>query len=221
MNILELIQEALKKAGIDIKHAERIQKLFKIEKEEGIDDFVTLFKDNILPVIPVEDPTAAATAKAAAIAEYEATHKLKDGKAIETIITPALPTNMDAATKAIIDAQAENIRQLTELVSGVVKTTGNAQKLEQVKAKLKGKVDEKFLERIALKVNLDAENLDTEIEAHIADFTEMKQGFINDAVAAGTYVPPVGSSATSDKEFDSFLDSKTKDEESEFKGKEI
>ena len=51
MTILQLIIAACVAAGVPEKFAERIQKTFKIEKEESIEGCVVLFKENILPAI--------------------------------------------------------------------------------------------------------------------------------------------------------------------------
>ena len=51
MTILDLIKAACKTKGVPEKYAERIQKTFKIEKAEGMEAFVDLFKENILPAI--------------------------------------------------------------------------------------------------------------------------------------------------------------------------
>lgn len=184
MNILELIQAALGKAGVDKKYAERVQKLFKIEKDENIDEFVALFKDNVLPAV-VEAETAAKTAaeaagKAAAITEYETTHKLKDGKPIET--EDPNQKKPEVTMTPEMKAMQESINKLTETLTGVVKTTTNAQKLESVKAKLAGKVDAKYIDRVAGKINLDAEDLDAEITAQVADHTEFVQSLLADVV---------------------------------------
>lgn len=191
MKIIDAIKVACKKAGIDEKHADRIQKLFKIEKEEGIDDFVILFKDNVLPGIADAEKIAADAAKEsarkAAIEEYETTHKIKDGKPVDDP-NKKLPDTMDPAIKALIEAQNKNIETLTGMVSGIVKTQTNSQKLDIVKGKMKDKIDSKFLDRIAGKVNLDAEDLDKEIEAQIKEFNDFKQELINESVG-GNYRP--------------------------------
>lgn len=184
MNILELIQAALGKAGVDKKYAERVQKLFKIEKDENIDEFVALFKDNVLPAI-VEAETAAKTAaeaatKAATITEYETTHKLKDGKPIE--VEDPNQKKPEGAMTPEMKAMQDSINKLTETLTGVVKTSTNAQKLEMVKAKLKGLVDDKFIDKVAAKVNLDSENLDAEITAQVSEFTEFRQSLINEYI---------------------------------------
>ena len=73
MTILQLIIAACVAAGVPEKFAERIQKTFKIEKEESIEGCVALFKENILPAISEAEQAAQADAKAAAIVEYERT----------------------------------------------------------------------------------------------------------------------------------------------------
>jgi len=201
MKILALIKTACTTAGVDEKHAERIQKLFKIDKEEGIDSFVDLFKENVLPAVVEAETTAKANAekaaKDAAITEYEATHKLKDGKPVEdpdkkveTVITDT----MDPALKALLEKQTADIAALTGIVTGVVKTSTNAQKLESVKAKLAGKVEAKYIDRVAGKVDLDAEDLDAAITAQVTDHTEFVQSLMVDMVG-DHYVQPTGKPA--------------------------
>lgn len=227
MTILEQIKAALKKAGIDEKHAERVQKLFKIEKPDGLDEFIALFKDNVLPGIQEAEAVATEAARATAVTEYEATHKLKDGKPIENPPAPApgeikLPDTMDPALKALIEAQQKSIETLTTLVTGVVKTSTSAEKLLTIKAKLKEKgVEADFIEDVAGRVNIEAENLDAEIDAHVGVYTKMKQSFLDTAIKNG-YQPPVGGGgAGADAEFDSWLDNKSKDSEPEFAAKKI
>ena len=83
MTILDLIKAACKTKGVPEKYAERIQKTFKIEKAEGMEAFVDLFKDNILPDLVSNEQGSQASIDAA-IAAYEKKHGLKDGKPIET-----------------------------------------------------------------------------------------------------------------------------------------
>lgn len=129
---------------------------------------------------------------------------------------------MDPAIKALLEAQQKSIETLTTLVTGVVKTTSSAEKLAAVKAKLKEKgVEADFIEDVAGRVNIEAENLDTEIDAHVGVYTKMKQSFLDTAIKNG-YKPPVGGGGEhTDTEFDSWLDSKSKDTEPEFAAKKI
>ena len=223
--VLKAIKEALKKAGVDEKHAERVQKLFGIEKEDVVDNFVALFKDNVLPSISEAEKAAEKAAKAKAVADYEKKHGLKDGKTIETPQPPAPAdfSGLSPEMKAVFEAQQKSIKDLTDLVGGVVKSQTNAQKLETAREKMKGKVDENFLDRYVNRVNLDAENLDAEIEERIKEFTEDKQAFLNEAVSGGAYVPASGVGAVnSDKDIDAFIESKSKSaESSDFTGIKI
>lgn len=225
MTILEQIKAALKKAGIDEKHAERVQKLFKIEKPDGLDEYVALFKDNVLPGIQEAEAAATEAARAAAVTEYETTHKLKDGKPIENPPAPApdkLPDTMDPAIKALLEKQSTDIAALTAIVTGVVKRTTSAEKLVAIKAKLKEKgVEADFIEDVAGRVNVEAENLDAEIDAHVGVYTKMKQSFLDTAIKNG-YQPPVGGGGGgTDTEFTNWLDGKSQDSTPEFAAKKI
>ena len=82
MTIIDAIKKGLKAAGVNEKYAVKVQKLFKIEKEEDIDTYIALFKDNILP--DLENTSSIEKAKKDAIAEYEKNNGLKDGKPIKS-----------------------------------------------------------------------------------------------------------------------------------------
>ena len=82
MTIIDAIKKGLKAAGVNEKYAVKVQKLFKIEKEDDIDTYIALFKDNILP--DLENTSAIEKAKKDAIAEYEKNNGLKDGKPIKS-----------------------------------------------------------------------------------------------------------------------------------------
>lgn len=75
MTILQLIITACIAKGVPEKYAERIQKAFKIEKAEGLETFVDMFKENVLPAITEAEQTAGQTAQAAAVAEFAAQQK--------------------------------------------------------------------------------------------------------------------------------------------------
>ena len=77
MTILDLIKAACKTKGVPEKYAERIQKTFMMEKAEGMEAFVDLLKDNILPAIQEAENEAKTTAETAAVAAYEAKHGLR------------------------------------------------------------------------------------------------------------------------------------------------
>lgn len=223
MTILQLIIAACIAKGVPEKYAERIQKSFKIEKEEGIDAFVALFKDNILPAITEAEQAAQQSAQAAAIAEYEKTHGLKDGKPVQTPPASGTPpavdlTKLSPEMQALFAASQKQIGDLTTLVTGMVSTQQRASKLDIIRTKMKGKIDDDFLEDYATRVNLDADNLDAEVDAKVKEFGVMKQKFITKAVSEGNYAPVSG--GVSDTEFDGFLGA-AKDDAPAFKGREL
>ena len=213
MTILQLIIAACVAAGVPEKFAERIQKTFKIEKEESIEGCVALFKENILPAISEAEQAAQADAKAAAIVEYEKNHGLKDGKPIQnpTPPNPAIPdlSKLSPELQAYFSTQQKQIGDLTDLVKGLA---------ELVRAKMKGKIDDDFIDDYIGRVNLDAENLDAEVEAQVKSYGDMAKKFITKAVAEGNYIPAAG--GVSDSEFDSFLSSGNEDAPA-FKGREL
>lgn len=224
MTILQLIIAACVTAGVPEKFAERIQKTFKIEKEEGIEGCVALFKENILPAISEAEQAAQAEAKAAAVVEYEKTYGLKDGKPVEnpnpTPPNPAIPdlSKLSPELQAYFSAQQTQIGELTTLIKGLATNQQKNQKMELVRAKMKGKIDDDFIEDYIGRVNLDAENLDAEVEAQVKLYGDMAKKFITKAVAEGNYIPASG--GVSDSEFDSFLSSGTEDAPA-FKGREL
>ena len=76
MKILATIKAALKKAGIPEKYAAKVQALFDIESEENLDNYIGLFKDNILPDLVSNEQGSQASIDAA-IAAYEKKHGLR------------------------------------------------------------------------------------------------------------------------------------------------
>ena len=224
MTILQVIIAACVAAGVPEKFAERIQKTFKIEKEESIEGCVALFKENILPAISEAEQAAQADAKAAAIVEYEKNHGLKDGKPIQnpnpTPPNPAIPdlSKLSPELQAYFSTQQKQIGDLTDLVKGLAISQQKNQKMELVRAKMKGKIDDDFIDDYIGRVNLDAENLDAEVEAQVKSYGDMAKKFITKAVAEGNYIPAAG--GVSDSEFDSFLSSGNEDAPA-FKGREL
>ena len=152
MTILQLIIAACVAAGVPEKFAERIQKTFKIEKEESIEGCVALFKENILPAISEAEQAAQADAKAAAIVEYEKNHGLKDGKPIQnpTPPNPAIPdlSKLSPELQAYFSTQQKQIGDLTDLVKGLAISQQKNQKTELVRAKMKGKIDDDFMNSV-------------------------------------------------------------------------
>jgi hypothetical protein len=218
MTILELIQATCKEKGVDVKYAERIQKIFKIEKEDGIGGYVDLFKADVLPAI---ENAAQADAEAAkkAVEEYEKKHNIKDGKTIEREPDPDL-SKLSPEMKAILESQSKQISELTGLVTKVVTGQSESQKLALVREKLKGKISEEFINDYIGQVKLDAEDVDAEVSRVVKSFTDMQQKFINKAVADGNYQPSSGTGGiNSDKDIDTYIEQKNKDvQDSSFAG---
>lgn len=97
MTIIDAIKKGLKAAGVNEKYAAKVQKIFKIEKEEDIANYVALFKDNILP--DLEDTSAVEKAKKDAIAEYEKNNGLKDGSQSNQLKRPRKRQNQKRMKK--------------------------------------------------------------------------------------------------------------------------
>ena len=136
MTIIDAIKKGLKAAGVNEKYAAKVQKLFKIEKEEDIDTYVALFKDNILP--DLEDTSAVEKARKDAIAEYEKNNGLKDGKPIKPVKKTKKTAKSEeddededededfeglpASVVKLLKAQQKQISELTASVSTVAST---------------------------------------------------------------------------------------------------
>lgn len=197
MTILELIIAQCAVQGVDKKHAERIEKISGIteEKDGNIIAAVKNFKENVMPAIE----EAETSGKTLGAQEYEKKHNIKDGKPVEEKKEepkddPKLPENIDPGIKALIEAQNKSIENLTGIVTGMVKSQKDAVTSATVREKLKGKVDDKFIERVASEVNLEAEDIEKEIEARVTSFNELRQSILNDSVG-NEYIPAGGKPA--------------------------
>lgn len=195
MKIIDLITAQCGIQGIDKKYAAKIEKISGIteEKDGNIIAAVKSFKENILP-----DIVEAENKEKKAVEEYEKKHGLKDGKPVEKKEEDPgkveLPKDLDPTIKALIENQNKMIENLTKSVTTIVETQKKSSTLETVKAKLKGKVDDKFIEKVAGKVNLDAEDLDAEIEAQATEFNDLRQSVIDEYVGEN-YIPNSGGAA--------------------------
>lgn len=199
MTIKELILAQCKVQGVPDKYVDKIEKLSAIteEKDGNIIAAVKSFKENVLPVI-VDSEKAAADA----VKEYEKKHGLQGGKPVKSVEdtdddddTEIDIEGMDDKTRAFFKKQSKNISDLTDLVTNLVKTQKSTSTLESVKLKLKGKIEDKFLEKYAKRVNIEAEDIDAEVENIVKEFNDDKQAFINEAIASGSYQPAEGSTA--------------------------
>lgn len=194
MTILELITAQCGVSGVDKKYAEKIEKISGIteEKDGNIIKAVQNFKDNILPAIQEAENTGKT-----AITEYEKKHNLKDGKPIEAEDPNPKTKEKETVENTEVAELTKRVEELTKTLTTMADTQKKGITLESVKAKLKGKVDEKFIEKVSAKVNLEAEDLDKEIEAQVKEFEDFKQSLITEYVG-DNYVQPNGG-ASGDK----------------------
>lgn len=188
MTILEAIRKQCKSSGVPEKYAEKIQKLFKIEKEENLETYVSMFKDNILPDLQAGE-TSAEQAKQAAIAEYEKTHNLKDGKPIEKQESGKVDfSSFPPEVKAILEANQRQIEQLTNSVTALSKNVTTSSKTADAKALFsKSGLPEKWFGRL----NLDDEktSVEDQIKGLQEELAEIKQISVNELVEQGQYKP--------------------------------
>lgn len=211
MKIIDSIKKVCKEKGISEKYAERIQKGFKVEKEEDVSGAVDLFKENILPAITEAEETAKKDAEKAskklAIEEYEKKFGLKEGKPINPEPTDPKPTDptksdptpsdpapagnpkveLDPAVKAIIDAQNKQMEEMRKLIEGSQKSAANAEKTSIAKTLLaKAELPEGWVNRI----NVESEiSIEDQIKALSEEYTGIQQKIIDAKVASGEYTP--------------------------------
>lgn len=194
MTILDLIKAACKTKGVPEKYAERIQKTFKIEKAEGMEAFVDLFKENILPAIQDAENEAKTTAETAAVAAYEAKHGLKDGKPIEDPdkdkgkkTEEELLNGVSPELKAYLEDMKKSVDDMAKKVDNSISKSENEAKKEIARKQLKeAGLPESWLGR----VNLESEtSIEDQINALNEEYTGIQQKAIDDAVARGDYAP--------------------------------
>lgn len=123
--------------------------MFNIESEENLENYVSLFKDNILPDLEASEQNNQNVANNA-IAEYEKKHGLKDGKPIEgkgkkgkknkTVVDDDdddVDDDLDdlpPAFKKMLQAQQKQIQTLTDNISTLTKTVSDSGKNASAKA---------------------------------------------------------------------------------------
>lgn len=200
MTIIDAIKKGLKAAGVNEKYAVKVQKLFKIEKEEDIDTYIALFKDNILP--DLENTSAIEKAKKDAIAEYEKNNGLKDGKPIKSAKKTKKTVKFEeedeeededdleglpSSVVKLMKAQQKQISELAASVSTIATTVTTSTKQASAKALFAdSKLPAKWFNRIDV-------NSDTSVEDQLKElqeeFAEIKQSVIDDEVAGGDYKP--------------------------------
>lgn len=203
MTIIDAIKKGLKAAGVNEKYAPKVQKLFNIEKEEGLETYIQLFKDNILP--DLEDTSAVEKAKKDAIAEYEKANGLKGGKPIEKKPKGKGKKkeedeegddddddDFDGLSPAMVKMLKAQQKQISELTNSVTMLTTNISTSgKQASAKVlfdDAKLPEKWFKRLDV-------NSETSIEDQIKElqdeYAEIKQSSITEEIEAGNYRPHV------------------------------
>lgn len=199
MTIIDAIKKGLKAAGVNEKYAVKVQKLFKIEKEEDIDTYIALFKDNILP--DLENTSAIEKAKKDAIAEYEKNNGLKDGKPIKLAKKTKKTVKFEeedeededdleglpSSVVKLLKAQQKQISELAASVSTVATTVTTSTKQASAKALFAdSKLPAKWFNRIDVNSETSVEDQIKELQE---EYAEIRQSVIDDEVAGGGYKP--------------------------------
>ena len=201
MTIIDAIKKGLKAAGVNEKYAVKVQKLFKIEKEEDIDTYIALFKDNILP--DLENTSAIEKAKKDAISEYEKSNGLKDGKPIKSAKKTKKTVKSEdddeeddkdededfeglpASVVKLLKAQQKQISELAASVSTVASTVTTSTKQASAKALFAdSKLPAKWFNRIDVNSETSVEDQIKELQE---EYAEIKQSVIDDEIAGGDY----------------------------------
>ena len=203
MTIIDAIKKGLKAAGVNEKYAVKVQKLFKIEKEEDIDTYIALFKDNIL--LDLENTSAIEKAKKDAISEYEKSNGLKDGKPIKSAKKTKKTVKSEdddeeddkdededfeglpASVVKLLKAQQKQISELAASVSTVASTVTTSTKQASAKALFAdSKLPAKWFNRIDVNSETSVEDQIKELQE---EYAEIKQSVIDDEIAGGDYKP--------------------------------
>lgn len=192
MTIVKLMRAACKTKGVPEKYAERIQKAFKIEKTEGMEAWVDLFKENVLPAIQEAETEAKTVAETAAIIAYEQKHNLKDGKPIEEpVVTPQSGVNptegLSPEVKALLDGMQKKIDDLSKNVTTTLTASANETKKGKAAQLVK---DAELPDAWLGRVDLSSEtSLEDQVKALKEEYTGIQQKAIDTAVASGQYSP--------------------------------
>lgn len=191
MTILELIRAACKTKGVPEKYAERIQKTFKIEKAEGMEAYVDLFKENVLPAIQEAENEAKTAAEAAAVSAYETKFKLKDGKPVEsqeeTKSEDELLKGLSPEVKAYLERIEKKFEDSIKKVDTSISNSANEAKKEIARKQLKDAgLPENWLNRVDLAAETTIED---QVKNLSTEYTGIQQKAIDDAVARGDYAP--------------------------------
>ncbi|MEQ3162117.1 hypothetical protein AAA214_03065 [Parabacteroides goldsteinii] len=191
MTILDVIKAACKTKGVPEKYAERIQKTFKIEKAEGMEAYVDLFKENVLPAIQEAENDAKTAAEAAAVSAYETKFKLKEGKPIEsqeeTKSEDELLKGLSPEVKAYLERIEKKFEDSIKKVDTSISNSANEAKKEIARKQLKDAgLPESWLNRVDLAAETTIED---QVKNLSTEYTGIQQKAIDDAVARGDYAP--------------------------------
>lgn len=193
MTILDLIKAACKTKGVPEKYAERIQKTFKIDKAEGLEACVDLFKENILSAIQEAENEAKTSAEVAAVTAYEEKYGLKDGKPVKDPnkgndpkdedllkgISPELKAYLDGMKKSFDEAMGEMKKSIT--------TSADDAKKESARKLLKESgLPEDWISRVDIASEVSIEE---QVKKLSDEYVGIQQKAIDDAVARGDYAP--------------------------------
>ncbi len=193
MTILDLIKAACKTKGVPEKYAERIQKTFKIDKAEGLEACVDLFKENILSAIQEAENEAKTSAEVAAVTAYEEKYGLKDGKPVKDPnkgndpkdedllkgISPELKAYLDGMKKSFDEAMGEMKKSIT--------TSADDAKKESARKLLKESgLPDDWISRVDIASEVSIEE---QVKKLSDEYVGIQQKAINDAVARGDYSP--------------------------------
>lgn len=190
MKLIDFIKKTLKEKGIDEKHADRILKAFKLEKEEDVAGAVESFSENILPAIVEAETKAQKDAeeatKKATIEAYEKEHGLKGGKPVDNPNPDEDKfKGLDPTVKAVLDAQNKQLEEMKELLKGNQQSASLAEKKTTAASLLKtAELPEGWLDRI--KFDSDVK-LEDQVKALGEEFVSIQQKAIDDKVASGEY----------------------------------
>ncbi len=189
MTLIDAIKKGLKAAGIDEKYAQKVQKLFNIEKEDGLETYIQLFKDNILPDLQPSGQATQETIQAsvnAAIAEYEKKYGLKEGKPIESPNPDEDKfKGLDPSVKALIEAQNKQLEEMKALIEGNQKKAATAEMSVKAKKLMEdAKLPENWLGRVDLESKTPIED---QVKILSDEYIKIQQDAINQKVANGEY----------------------------------
>lgn len=189
MNIKEKVEKKLAEKGLDKRFASYIITAFAVDTEEAADKAVESFAQ-LAPAFDTK--IEAEKIKKEAVAAYEKTHGLKEGKPVKTEPTKTEPIEPKplGGTKpdSTVEQLQEQLRELSEQVKQMTMRNKAEGILSQAKAELKKKgVPESW----ASLINTELE-VAPQIDLLAEKYTEVRQSAIDEAVKNGGMTPSKG-----------------------------